>query len=79
MCIGTAVQADQQNVDRAVVAALTQRGREHVEDAIFERPNVVPRDPGADNDRDGQGSGNRTNHTLHRHHIRLLATHPLSG
>ena len=77
--VGTAVEADQQDVDRAVVAALAQRGRGHVEDAVLERPDVAPRDPGAENDRDGQGSSNHTNHTLHRHHTRLLATQPLRG
>jgi len=34
--VGAAVQADQQNVDRTVVAAATQRGRRHVEDPVLE-------------------------------------------
>jgi len=62
-----------------VVAAFAQRGRRHVEDAVFETPDVSPRDAGAENDRESQRSGNPTNHTLHKHHTRLLALHADRG
>ena len=77
--VGAAVDADQQDVDRAVVAALAQRGGGHVEDAVFESPDIAPGQPGTENNDDGQRSGNHTNHTLHKHHTRLLATQPLLG
>ncbi len=77
--IGAAVEADQQDVDRAVVAALAQRGRGHVEDAVLEGPDVTPRDPGAEDDQNGQRGGNHTNHTVHRHPTRLLVAQPLRG
>jgi hypothetical protein len=77
--VGAAVHPDQQDVDRAVVAALAQRGSGHVEDAVFESSNVVPGHPGAENNGDGKHRGNHTNHTLHKHPTRLLATQPLLG
>ncbi len=50
--VGAAVEADQQDVDRAVVAALAERRCGHVEDAVLEGADVAPRQPGAEDDRD---------------------------
>ena len=49
--VGAAVHADQQDVDRAVLAAVAQRDRGDVVDAGFERPDLAPRDTRADHDR----------------------------
>ena len=45
--VGAAVHADQQDVDRPVVAALTQRRREDVVDPVLEGADLAPRHPGA--------------------------------
>lgn len=46
--VGATVHADQQDVDRAVLATATERGGAHVEDAVLERPDLAPGDTGAD-------------------------------
>ena len=71
--IGATVHTDQQDVDRPVVATLTQRRREDVEDAVLKRADFAPRHPGHEDDRHGRHSRNHTGHALLRHHTRLLS------
>ena len=78
MRVGPAVHADEQDVDRAVVAAAAERGRADVVDAGLERADLAPRHAGADDDdrrRDhGDDAGEATGHQP-----RLLARWPQTG
>ena len=60
--VGTAVHPDQQDVGRAVVAGSAQHRGGEVEDAVLERPDRAPGDPGSDHDQRGQHRENRTAH-----------------
>ena len=74
MRIGAAVHADHQDVDRPVVAAMTQGRSEDVVDPVLEGADLAPGDSGAENDHHGRHGRNHTNHALRRHHTRLLAS-----
>ena len=79
--VGAAVHADQQNVDRAVLAAAAQRGRAHVEDAVLEGADLAPGHTGADHHRHRDQREHGASHPpgarhcfgVSRHQPRLLA------
>ena len=76
--VGAAVHADQQDVDRAVLAALAQRHRGNVVDAGFERADLAPRHAGADHDRQRRRHGDDTGEAG-GHLPRLLAIRAQTG
>ena len=72
VCVGAAVHADEQDVDRAVLAVAAQGGGIEVEDAALEGVDLAPCDTGADHDRHRDERQNRARDppgTRHRRHF----------